>query len=326
MLVVLALGGNALLRRGEALEAEVQRRHVLDAVALALAPIARKHQVVITHGNGPQVGLLALQAAAYKDVEPYPLDILDAESEGMIGYLIEQALANELPGREIATLLTQVEVDADDPAFANPTKPIGPIYGNVEASVLMGRSSWTLVPDGAGFRRAVASPVPRRIREINAIKLLVHSRIVVICAGGGGIPVVVTSSGGLRGVEAVIDKDLSAALLAEQIGADALLLLTDVSAVWTRWPKSEGEPIGRITPEALRRLSFLPGSMGPKVEAACCFVEQTGRLAAIGAMENAEALLNGASGTIVHSASVTTLTLVALCGLFRGYLRLWRSR
>jgi carbamate kinase len=302
MLVVLALGGNALLRRGEPLEAHLQERNLRDAAAKTMAPIARKHQVVITHGNGPQVGLLALQAAAYKDVQPYPLDILDAESEGMIGYLIEEALANELPGREIATLLTQVEVDAGDSAFANPTKPIGPIYGKAEAGVLAAQYSWTLVPDGPGFRRAVASPAPRRIREINAIKLLVRSNIIVICAGGGGIPVVVTSAGGVRGVEAVIDKDFSAALLAEQIGADALLLLTDVPAVWTQWPKSEGEPIGRTTPDALRRLSFAPGSMGPKVEAACRFVEQTGQLAAIGAIENAEALLNGTGGTIVRCA------------------------
>jgi len=302
MLVVLALGGNALLRRGEPLEAELQRQNLL-AAAKALAPIARKHQVVITHGNGPQVGLLALQAAAYKDVQPYPLDILGAESEGMIGYLIEQGLANELPGREIVTLLTQVEVEIDDPNFANPSKPIGPIYGQAEARLLTTRSGWTLIPGGPGFRRAVASPAPRRIREINAIKLLIRSGIIVICAGGGGIPVVVTSAGGLQGVEAVIDKDLAAALLAEEIGADALLLLTDVPAVWTRWPKSEGQPIGRITPAALRELSFAPSSMGPKVEAACRFVERTGRDAAIGAIEHAEALLNGTSGTIVRAVS-----------------------
>ena len=302
MLMVLALGGNALLRRGEPLEAELQRRNLL-AAAKALAPIARKHQVVITHGNGPQVGLLALQAATYKDVRPYPLDILGAESEGMIGYLIEQGFANELPGREIVTLLTQVEVEIDDPNFANPSKPIGPIYGQAEARLLTTRSGWTLIPDGPGFRRAVASPAPRQIREINAIKLLIRSGTIVICAGGGGIPVVVTSAGGLRGVEAVIDKDLAAALLAEEIGADALLLLTDVPAVWTRWPKSEGQPIGRITPAALRELSFAPSSMGPKVEAACRFVERTGRDAAIGAIEHAEALLNGTSGTIVRAVS-----------------------
>ncbi|MGZ3326530.1 MAG: carbamate kinase [Xanthobacteraceae bacterium] len=299
MLVVMALGGNALLRRGQPLEAEVQRRNLLDAVAKAVAPIARRHQLVITHGNGPQIGLLALQAAAYKEVCPYPLDVLGAESEGMVGYLIEQALSNELPGREIATLLTQVEVDSSDPAFAKPSKPIGPIYGEAEARELSARTSWTFMPDAGGFRRAVPSPAPRRIREINVIKLLVQSGMVVICAGGGGIPVVATADGALRGIEAVIDKDLSSALLAEEIGADALLLLTDVPAVWTKWPMSAGRPIGHITPRELRTYSFEPGSMAPKVEAACRFAERTGRIAGIGAIDQAEAILAGGAGTIV---------------------------
>ena len=272
------------------------------AVAKSVAPLARKHEVVVTHGNGPQIGLLALQAAAYRDVEPYPLDVLGAESEGMIGYLIEQALANELPGREIATLLTQVEVDAADAAFARPSKPIGPVYGEREAQQLAARTSWTFVPDGRGFRRAVPSPAPRRIREINAIRLLVQSGTIVICAGGGGIPVIATEDGALRGVEAVIDKDLSSALLAEEIGAEALLLLTDVPAVWTKWPMSEGRPIGRITPQELRALAFDPGSMGPKVAAACRFAERTGRMAAIGALDQAEAILAGQAGTIVALA------------------------
>ena len=263
-----------------------------------MAPIARRHRVVITHGNGPQIGLLALQAAAYRDVRPYPLDVLGAESEGMIGFLIEEALASELPGREIATLITQVEVDAADPAFANPTKPIGPVYAEAEARRLAAQTSWTLVADGRGYRRAVPSPAPKRIREINVIKLLVESGIVLVCAGGGGIPVI-ASDGGLHGVEAVIDKDHSAALLAEEIRADALLLLTDVSAVWTRWPMSEGRPIGHTTPAELRSFSFAPGSIGPKVEAACRFVERTGGTAGIGAIEQAEAILDGAAGTIV---------------------------
>jgi carbamate kinase len=236
MLVVMALGGNALLRRSEPLEADVQRRNVLNACAEAIAPIAREHQVVVTHGNGPQVGLLALQSMALAGIAPYPLDVLGAESEGMIGYLIEQALDSELPGRDIATLLTQVEVDPADPAFATPTKPIGPIYDERGAEQVSARTAWTLVKDGAGYRRAVPSPEPRRIREINVIKLLVRSGVVVICAGGGGIPVMVTPEHAFRGVEAVIDKDYSAALLAEQIDADALLLLTDVPAVWTNWP------------------------------------------------------------------------------------------
>jgi carbamate kinase len=300
MLVVLALGGNALLRRGEALEADIQRRNLLEAVANAVAPIAREHQVVITHGNGPQIGVLALQAAAYTAVRPYPLDVLGAESEGMIGYMIEQELANALPGREIATLLTQVEVDAADPAFAAPSKPIGPIYQEADAQKLAAERSWAFMRDGSGYRRAVPSPTPRRIREINVIKLLVHAGVLIICAGGGGIPVVETGSGGYAGVEAVVDKDLCAALLAEEIGADALLLLTDVSAVWTKWPKSEGQPIGRTTPAELRGLTFAAGTMGPKVEAACRFVERTGRVAAIGAMEQALAILAGTAGTVVH--------------------------
>jgi carbamate kinase len=301
MRIVLALGGNALLRRGEPMEAEVQRRNLLAAVSLAIAPIARKHEVVVTHGNGPQIGLLALQAAAFKDTQPYPLDVLGAESEGMIGYLIEQALAGELPGREIATLLTQVEVDAADPAFANPSKPIGPIYAEAEARQIAARMKWTMMPDDGGYRRAVPSPVPQRIREINVVRLLLKAGVLVICAGGGGIPVVTTAEGGIRGVEAVIDKDFSAALLAEEIAADVLLLLTDVAGVWPKWPKPEGQPIGRTTPTELRSHVFAPGSMAPKVEAACCFVERTGGMAAIGAMEEAEAILDGRVGTIVST-------------------------
>jgi carbamate kinase len=301
MRVVLALGGNALLRRGEPLTADVQRRNLV-AAAHAIAPVARRHQIVITHGNGPQVGLLALQAASYKDVAPYPLDVLGAESEGMIGYLIEQTLASELPGYEIAALLTQVEIDAADPAFAVPTKPIGPVYGAEEAARLAALTNWTLVRDGDGFRRAVASPQPRRIREINAIRLLIQGGMIVICAGGGGIPVVVDADGALQSVEAVIDKDLSAALLAQAIGADALLLLTDVPAVWTRWPMRDGQPIHRTTAEQLRQLTFDPGSMGPKVEAACRFAENTRRTAAIGAIADVERILAGEAGTIVSAA------------------------
>jgi carbamate kinase len=296
MRVVLALGGNALLRRGEPAEATLQQRN-LERVAGTLASLALQHQVVITHGNGPQVGLLALQAAAYKDVAPYPLDILGAESEGMIGYLIERTLSDLLPGYEIATLLTQVEVDAADPAFAAPTKPIGPVYSDTEMRRLAARTDWTFSKDGAGFRRVVPSPEPRRIRELNVIRRLVDAGVLVICAGGGGIPVTTTMGGGLRGVEAVIDKDLAAALLAEKIGADALLLLTDVPAVFTQWPASDGKPIGATTVAHLRTMMFAPGSMAPKVEAACRFYERNGRLAAIGAIDQAEMILDGKAGT-----------------------------
>ncbi len=302
MLVVAALGGNALLRRGEPAELDVQRKNLKSAILQGLAPIARKHRVVITHGNGPQIGLLALQAAAYKDVSPYPLDVLGAESEGMIGYLIAQALANEVPGTQIATLLTQVEVDPRDPAFAAPTKPIGPIYDEAGKLRLEAESGWTFAADDHGFRRVVPSPAPLRVIEIDAIKLLVKTGTTVVCAGGGGIPVV-ARAGGLYGIEAVIDKDHTSALLAEDLGADALLLLTDVSGVWSRWPISEGARISQASPDELRKHSFDPGSMGPKVEAACRFVDRTGRMAGIGAVEDAEAILERSAGTIVKAGN-----------------------
>lgn len=302
MRVVMALGGNALLRRGEAPEAEVQRRNIELAVERSVAPIARRHELVVTHGNGPQIGLLALQSAAYRAVRAYPLDVLGAESEGMIGYLIDLALANALPHRDIATLLTQVEVEPDDPAFSAPTKPIGPTYSDAEAERLSAQAQWPMMRDGEGWRRAVPSPAPLRIREIRTITLLLRAGVVVVCAGGGGIPVIVTDAGGIQGIEAVIDKDLAAALLAEAIGADVLLLLTDVPAVWTRWPMSDGKPIRRTTPTELRSFSFAVGSMAPKVEAACRFVERTGRRAGIGAIDEAEAILAGAAGTVVDAA------------------------
>jgi carbamate kinase len=301
MLVVAALGGNALMRRGEPLETGVQRRNLARA-ADALAPIAREHRLVVTHGNGPQVGLLALQATAYSDAAAPPLDVLGAESEGMIGYLIEQAMAERLPDREFATLITQVEIDPADPAFAAPTKPIGPIYTEEQARAIAARTGWTFMPDGAGRRRAVSSPAPQRIRETKVIKLLERAGVVVICAGGGGIPVAARADGALVGVEAVIDKDLSAALLAEELGADALLLLTDVASVRTSWP--DGEPIGRTTPAEMRKLEFAPGSMAPKVEAACRFVERTGGTAAIGDMTQAPTLLCGDAGTIIATVGL----------------------
>ena len=301
MRVVIALGGNALLRRGEAPEIETQRRNVQIA-AKAVEPIARRHEIVVTHGNGPQIGLLALQAAAYDAVRPYPLDLLGAESDVMIGHLLTLAFTNALPDREIAALLTQVEVDPSDPAFAAPSKPIGPVYSEAEARRLVREMCWAIVRDGDGWRRAVASPMPRRIRQMKAVRLLLDAGIIVLCAGGGGIPVRMTETGEVRGVEAVIDKDFAAALLAEAIGADWLLLLTDVPAVWTRWPMTEGTPIGMTNPTELRRFTFATGSMGPKVEAACRFVERTGRRAAIGAIDQAEAMLNGSSGTIVRPA------------------------
>jgi carbamate kinase len=296
VLVVAALGGNALLRRGEPLDAEVQQRNVKVA-AHALADVAREHRLVVAHGNGPQIGLLALQSEAFRDVRTYPLDVLGAESEGMIGYLLEQELGNAMPGRDVVSLLTQVVVDPLDPAFRQPTKPIGPVYPETEAKRLAAERGWQVAPDGAHWRRVVASPAPHTIVELRAIRILVDAGVIVVCAGGGGIPVVVDVSGARHGVEAVIDKDGAAALLARQLGADLLLLLTDVPAVEIAWGTPAARPIGRTTPEELRRHEWAPGSMGPKVSAASWFVSTTGRPAAIGALADAAAITRGDAGT-----------------------------
>ncbi|HSM42674.1 MAG TPA: carbamate kinase [Afifellaceae bacterium] len=258
------------------------------------------HDLVVTHGNGPQVGLLALQGTAWKPGEAYPLDVLSAETEGMIGYLIEQELSNLLPpARSCATLLTQIEIDPNDPAFGRPDKPIGPLYGEDEAKALADSHGWSVAPDGSGWRRVVASPLPKRILEIGVIEMLVGQGVVVICAGGGGIPVIDRGAGGFIGVEAVIDKDRASALLAEQLGARALLLLTNVPAVYTGWETPDARPIRRAAPDALRTLAFAPGSMAPKVEAACAFAERTGRFAGIGRLQDASAILRQEAGTIV---------------------------
>ncbi len=307
MRVVVALGGNALLRRGEPMTADNQR-HNIQTAAAALAPLASEHQLVITHGNGPQVGLLALQSAAYKAVEAYTLDILDAETEGMIGYLIEQELGNLLaPQRACATLLTQIEVDRNDPAFMAPTKPIGPVYGEADARRLAAERGWSIAPDGEQFRRVVPSPRPRAILEMRVIELLVDRGVIVICAGGGGIPVVRLDQGGFHGVEAVIDKDLASALLARELGAGALVLLTDVEAVMTDWGKPGARPIRRISPRALAAYSFAPGSMGPKIQAAAEFVEQSGGVAGIGKLDDAQAILAGTAGTIIDCSTADTV-------------------
>lgn len=300
MRLVVALGGNALLRRGEPQDEDVQRRNVREAVHV-LATLARDHEVVVTHGNGPQVGLLALASEAYREVAPYSLDVLGAESQGMIGYLLAEALHDELPERQIASLLTQVVVAADDRAFANPTKFIGPVYEHAEAQRLAGERGWSIAPDGDHWRRVVPSPEPHEIIEASTIALLVDAGIVVICAGGGGVPVIVTPEGTTHGVEAVVDKDLTAALLARQLEADALLLLTDVPAVMTDWSTGEQRPIRAALPEAMRAIEFAPGSMAPKVEAACRFAEETGRDAYIGALEDAAALIDGTAGTRVST-------------------------
>jgi carbamate kinase len=302
--IVVALGGNALLRRGEPLTAENQRANA-RAACKALAPVALEHDLVISHGNGPQVGLLALQGSAYTAVDTYPLDVLGAQTEGMIGYVIQQELGNELPfERHLATLLTMIEVDADDPAFANPTKPIGPLYDAGEAARLEAEKGWTFKPDGNGLRRVVPSPLPKRIFEIEAIKSLLDKGCVVICAGGGGIPTVYTDEPApagrrLVGIEAVIDKDLASALLAESLGADLLAIVTDVDAVYTDWGTPEQRAIRRTTSAELAATDFAEGSMGPKVRAACQFVERTGKRAVIGSIDDTPALDRGEAGTVV---------------------------
>jgi carbamate kinase len=299
MRVVAALGGNALLHRGEPAEAELQRRNV-EVAARALAELAREHDLVVTHGNGPQVGLLALQSAAFPDVTPYPFDVLGAESEGMVGYLIEQALENELPGRQIAALLTQVVVDPRDPAFAAPTKPIGPVYDEATAKRLARERGWTVRPDGPAWRRVVPSPEPLEVVELATIEALIGLGGVVVCAGGGGIPVVRNGAGRLHGVEAVIDKDLSAALLARLLDADALLLLTDVDAIQIGYGTPDARPLREASPEELAALDLPAGSMGPKAEAARRFVDGGGGLASITSLESAAAALAGRAGTTVR--------------------------
>jgi carbamate kinase len=301
MLVVAALGGNALLRRGERADAETQRRNVAIAVD-ALAEIASEHRLVVTHGNGPQVGLLALQAEAYEPVRPYPLDVLGAESEGMIGYMLEQGLENRLADRRVATLLTQVIVDADDPAFAHPTKPVGPVFERAQAERLAAARGWSIAPDGLKWRRVVPSPEPRRIVELEAIRTLVDAGLTVVCVGGGGVPVTVDTHGRLGGVEAVIDKDLAAAMLAIELGADALLLLTDVPAIELDWGTPAARPVAAIGADELVGLGLATGSMGPKAEAAARFARRTGGVAAIGALADAPAILVGAAGTRVRAA------------------------
>ncbi len=298
MLVVIAIGGNALAPRGQPNDVENQRERAA-AAARAIAEIARDHDVIVTHGNGPQVGALALLNERAGTMSATPLDVLDAESVGMIGYLLEQELGNELEGRDVAALLTQVVVDADDPAFSHPTKPIGPVYGETDARALAAARGWSIAPDGDGWRRVVPSPQPRAIVDLRTIEILLEFGVLVICTGGGGIPVTIGPDGGLRGVEAVIDKDRSAALLAEDLGADALMLLTDVEAVMADWGMPTQRPIRVADPDDLDAMTFPAGSMGPKVAAACEFARVTGRPAMIGALGDASAILGGRAGTTV---------------------------
>jgi carbamate kinase len=299
MRIVAALGGNALLERGEAPDADIQETHVTSAVT-ALAPLIREHEVIITHGNGPQVGVLALESARDPALShPYPFDVLGAQTQGMIGYWIAQALSGAVPGKQAVCVICRTIVRADDPAMAHPSKFVGPVYDEATARRLADDRGWQIRQDGTSWRRAVPSPEPVRIIELDMIRLLAGSGAVVICAGGGGVPVTQGSSGALRGVEAVLDKDLTAALLARATEADALLLLTDVPAVIEGYGTASARPVSRATVSLLRGMRFPAGSMGPKVEAACRFAEATGRPAAIGRLDDAVALLAGAAGTVV---------------------------
>ena len=303
MRIVAALGGNALLRRGEPLTQANQRANVRRAAA-AIAPLcAGGNELIITHGNGPQVGLLALQSAAGPEGSQQPLDVLGAETEGMLGYLIEQELRNALPpGKEVVSVLSQVLVDPADPAFSAPTKPIGPLYSQNEAQRLSVQRGWSIVRDGSAWRRAVASPRPLSILELSVVALLASRGIVVICVGGGGIPVTRADDGRLYGVEAVIDKDHASALLARELGADWLLLLTDVDSVYLDWRGASARSVAAAGPNDLDLEKFEPGSMRPKLEAAIEFVRRSGRRAAIGRLDDAPALLGGAAGTVITQA------------------------
>jgi carbamate kinase len=297
MLVVAALGGNALLERGQPLTAENQRANARIAATALAEVVLAGHDLVITHGNGPQVGLLALQGAAYKPDEAYPLDVLGAETGGMIGYMIEQELENALDhSRPVATLLTQVVVDSADPAFQNPTKFIGPVYEQAEAESRASAAGWSIAQDGDKWRRVVPSPKPVDIPDIRVLKLLLDQGVIVICTGGGGIPVLRGKDGSLSGIEAVIDKDAASALLAQKLGADALLLLTDVPAVMTDFGTPRQAEIGQITPEDALALDLPAGSMRPKVAAAARFAT-SGGMAGIGRLDSAVAILTGKAGT-----------------------------
>lgn len=299
MRIVVALGGNALLQRGQKPDAEVQEANVNRAVA-ALAPLAAEHELVVTHGNGPQVGILALQSASDPHLTtPYPFDVLGAQTQGMIGYWLLQSMQNALPGRQVAAIINQTLVRADDPAFGNPTKFVGEVYDEETAKRLADQRGWTVRADGPHWRRVVGSPRPERVVETRLIRLLLNSGAIVVCAGGGGVPVIRNEQGLLEGVEAVVDKDMTSSVLAEALEADALLVLTDVPGVQRNFGTAQAEVIRRATPAALRRMDFPAGSMGPKVDAICRFVELTGDVGAIGRLEDVAAILRGEAGTVV---------------------------
>ncbi len=300
MRIVVALGGNALAKRGEPMTTERQRANVALACE-ALAPVAKDHELVVTHGNGPQVGMLALQAAAYDTETAYPFDVMGAQTEGMIGYFIEQELGNLVPEeKHIATLLTMIQVDPDDPAFADPTKFVGPVYDEETAKALADEKGWVVKPDGKAWRRVVASPAPQRIFEVRAIQTLLDSKAVVVCGGGGGIPTMYEpGTRHLIGVEAVIDKDFASSVLARDIDADLLVIATDTDAAYLDWGQPSQRAIRKASPEALASVGFPAGSMGPKIQAASDFATATGKPAVIGSLDQLTDLISLQAGTVV---------------------------
>lgn len=304
MRIVVALGGNALLKRGEPMTAQNQSANIRLA-AEQLAKVKPKNELIISHGNGPQVGLLALQHAAYyaqdSKIEPYPLDVLVSQTVGMIGYMLQQELTNLLPATPTQTLVTQVIVDEHDPAFSKPSKPIGQVYTQAEAEKLAAEKGWTVMPDGQYYRRAVPSPKPQDVTGINAVKALLAQDHIVICGGGGGVPCVKNAHGQLTGVEAVVDKDLATAVIANQLDADLFIIATDVNAACINFQKEGERKIAKANPAALEALSaeFAAGSMGPKVQAVINFVKATGKDAAIGSLADIEDIVAGKAGTRV---------------------------
>ena len=297
MKIVIALGGNALLKRGEPMTAENQRENVKTACA-QIARVYDGNQLIITHGNGPQVGLLALQNNAYKEVPMYPLDVLGAETAGMIGYMIQQELSNTVPSSaSIATVLTQIQVNPKDPAFQKPSKPVGPVYSKEEADKIAAEKGWTMAPDNDKYRRVVASPKPVNIFGLEPLKTLIDHKYIVVCGGGGGIPTWLDDKGKQHGAEAVIDKDLATALLATLIDADLFVIATDVDGAYLDWGKPEQKRIALAAPDAALAFGFASGSMGPKIEAAANFAKATGKDAVIGALADIEQIVAGKAGT-----------------------------
>lgn len=306
MLIVVALGGNALLERGETAEALIQQEHARQA-AQALAPLIADHEVVICHGNGPQAGILAAESESDPALSrPYPLDVIGAQTQGMIGYWLVRELHNAGVAKQVVAVITQAVVSASDPAFAAPTKFIGPGYEQAQAEELAGQRGWRMGRDGRAWRRVVPSPEPERLVELPVIRMLVGQGAIVVCAGGGGVPVVaVRDSGRLTGVSAVVDKDLTAALIAARMRADRFLVLTDVPAVMRDWGTPDATPISTLDLAALDGMTFPAGSMGPKIEACARFVRATGRPAAIGSLSDAAALLNGTAGTTITAVTAS---------------------